>query len=144
MLGYARQPEASVGWEIAPSLLQTFHRFLLYSRHNVWAGRQRFWHYGIARHYLLVLPFIALGLLYSPWWLMVPVLGFLARVGRSIWRRREGQGLLWALHPVRLAGVGLILAAIDLATFLGWVQALCGTNPYRALPANRSEAPTCA
>ena len=135
-------PEASVGWEIAPSLLQTFHRFLLYSRHNVWAGRQRFWHYGIARHYLLVLPFIALGLLYSPWWLMVPVLGFLARVGRSIWRRREGQGLLWALHPVRLAGVGLILAAIDLATFLGWVQALCGTNPYRALPANRSEAPT--
>ena len=42
-------------------------------------------------HYLLVLPFIALGLLSSPWWLMVPVLGFLARVGRSIWRRRKGK-----------------------------------------------------
>jgi glycosyltransferase involved in cell wall biosynthesis len=116
-------PGAAVAWRIQPTLAGTFRRFALYSKHNVWAGRQWDWHYGIARTYLLGLPFLVLALIHSGWWLVVPVLMALARVGKSLWVRREGRRLLWLLNPVQFAGVGVILATIDFATFVGWVQA---------------------
>ena len=120
-MGWA--PGATVSWRLQPTLARTFRRFVLYSKHNVWAGRQRYWHHGIARQYLVGLPFVVLAFAHSPWWLGVPLLGALARVAKSIWVRREGRGLLWLLNPIQFAGVGVILAAIDLATFVGWLQA---------------------
>ena len=76
----------------------------------------------------MALPFVVLAFAHSPWWLGVPLLGALVRVAKGIWVRREGRGLLWLLNPIQFAGVGLIVAAIDLATFVGWVQARCSLN----------------
>jgi glycosyltransferase involved in cell wall biosynthesis len=117
-------PEATAWWQLQRSLASTFRKFVLYSRHNVWAGRQWDWHYGVARKYILMLPFIVLAIVHSLWWLCVPLLITLARVAKSIWSRREGRGLLWMINPAQFLGVALILLTIDAATFIGWGQAL--------------------
>jgi glycosyltransferase involved in cell wall biosynthesis len=116
-------PTATVWWQLQPTLARTFRKFVLYSRHNVWAGRQQYWHYGIARHYAIALVFVALALAHSLWWLMVPLFGSVARVAKSIWRGREGKGLLWALNPLQFVCVAVIILAIDLATLVGWTEA---------------------
>lgn len=121
-IGWA--PQATVRWQLQPTLARTFRKFVLYSKHNVWAGWQRYWHYGIARQYLIAAPFLALGLFYNPWWFLIPLAGWAARTAKSIWTRREGRGLFWMLSPARFACIMIILATIDLATFVGWVQAL--------------------
>ena len=128
-------PEATVWWQLQPDLLRTFSKFVIYSKHNVWAGRQADWHYGVARQYVVALLFISLAVFHSPWWLVILPVGVAARVGRSIWRRREGRGLLWALNPVQFIGVAIILLTIDLATFIGWGWAALGR------PANRKVEP---
>jgi cellulose synthase/poly-beta-1,6-N-acetylglucosamine synthase-like glycosyltransferase len=117
-------PQAIVWWEMRPDLAQTFRRFALYSKHNVFAGRQWDWHYGIARQYAVAAVFVILAIIHSPWWLLGPVLGFGTRVFVSVWRRRDQRGLLWALNPAQLVSVGVILLTIDLATFVGWAQAI--------------------
>ena len=117
-------PAAMVRWQLQPTLIRTFCRFLLYSKWNVWAGRQRYWHYGVVRMYLLTVFIVLLALVYSPWWLAILPVGAAARVAKSIWSRRDGRGLLWLLRPVQFALVGVILLAIDAATFAGWFQAL--------------------
>ena len=117
-------PTATVWWQLQPSLRRTFRKFALYSYHNALIGRQRDWHHGIARQYVIGLICAIPAIAHSPWWLLVPALGATARVARSIWRRREGRGLLWALNPAQFLGVGAILLAIDLATFTGWAQAV--------------------
>jgi glycosyltransferase involved in cell wall biosynthesis len=124
-------PRANVRWQLQPNLARTFRRFALYSKHNVWAGRQRFWHYGIARQYAVALLFVVLAVVHSVWWLLVPALGLAARAAKSILRHREGRGLLWALNPLQFAGVVLVLLTVDLATFVGWAQALL-TRPAGA------------
>jgi len=126
-IAWARK--ATVYWQLQPTLARTFKKFILYSRHNVWAGRQRYWHYGIARQYAMALPFIVLALIHSPWWLIVPALGLIFRALKSIWRRREARGLLWLLNPLQLLSVLLIIFTIDLATFIGWAQALWQQPP---------------
>jgi len=119
----ADAPEATVWWQLQPSLGRTFGKFVLYSKHNCLAGRARYWHYGLARIYLSGLPFFVLAVASSPWWILAPVLGAALRVAKRIWNRRQEQDLVSLLNPVQFAGVGLILATIDLATFLGWAQA---------------------
>lgn len=116
-------PGATVWWQMQPDLAHTFRKFLLYSKHNVWAGRQWDWHYGVARQYAVAAVFVLLALLHSAWWLVGLLLWISSRVFKSVWQRREGRGLLWALNPVQAAGVGVILLAIDAATFIGWAQA---------------------
>ncbi|HZB46583.1 MAG TPA: glycosyltransferase [Pyrinomonadaceae bacterium] len=116
-------PGATVWWQMQPGLARTFRRFVLYSKHNVRAGRQWDWHYGVARQYAVAAVFVLLGIVHSPWWLAGLPLWLGARVFKSVWRRREGRGLLWALNPAQLAGVAVILLAIDAATFVGWAQA---------------------
>jgi glycosyltransferase involved in cell wall biosynthesis len=122
-------PAATAWWQLRPTLWQTFRKFVLYSKHNVWAGRQRYWHYGVARLYLLAVPFVILAAVFSPWWLLVPAAGAAARVAKSIWSRREGRGLAFLLDPLQFLAVGVILAAIDAATFVGWAQALFWRPP---------------
>lgn len=121
-------PSATVWWHLQPTLASTYRKFAVYSRHNVWAGRQRFWHYGIARMYLLALPFVVLAIAHRAWWLAILIAGFAVRIASSIWQRREQRGLLWALNPIQFLGVALIVLTIDLATFVGWIQAL-GQRP---------------
>jgi len=117
-------PRATAWWQLQPGFARTYRRFALYSKHNVWAGRQRFWHYGVARQYAVALVFVALGLAHSLWWLAVPALGLLARAARSVRRHRAGHTLLWTLNPFQLLGVAAVIVTLDLATFAGWAQAL--------------------
>ena len=119
--GYA--PRATVWWQLQPTLAKTFRKFVLYSRHNVWAGRQWDWHYGLARQYAFNLIFFALALAHSAWWLLLPVAWTLARAAKLIYVRREGRGLAWLSNPLQFAGVIFVMLAIDLATFVGWAQA---------------------
>ena len=125
-------PTATVWWQLQPTLARTYARFALYSKHNVWAGRQRFWHYGVARLYAFALVCFALALAHSPWWLAVPALGLVARAAKSVWRHREGRGLRWLLNPARLLYVVVITLTLDLATFAGWAQALLSRPPAQA------------
>jgi glycosyltransferase involved in cell wall biosynthesis len=117
-------PQATTWWHLQPTLGRTYKKFALYSRCNVWAGRQRYWHYGIGRQYLLALVFVLLALVHSPWWLVVLGIGLVARVAKRIWRQRQEQRWVSLLNPVQFAGVGVIMLTIDLATFVGWAQAL--------------------
>ena len=126
---------ATVWWELRPTLGNTFHKFVLYSRTNALAGQQRYWHHGVARKYLLAAPALALAAVHTPWWLAIPAAGAAARVGKSIWERREGRTLRWALNPFQFVGVGVVLAVIDVATFVGWAQA-ARQGPVRAQGGN--------
>ena len=121
-------PGAVVRWRLRPDLASTFRKFVLYSRHNVWAGMQRYWHHGVARQYLAWLVFLFLTLIHSPWWVLVPALGVMIRVAKSIWVRRETRGILWMMNPVQFVGVAIILLTIDLATFIGWWQAISNSQ----------------
>lgn len=117
-------PSANVQWQLQPTLAGTFRRFVLYSKHNVWAGRQRFWHYGVARQYAVALVFVVLALAHSRWWLLAPAFGLAARTAKSILSHREGHGLAWLINPVQFLYVVAIILTIDFATFVGWAQAL--------------------
>lgn len=122
-LGWA--PAATVRWNLQPTPVSTFRKFALYSKHNVWAGRQHDWHYGIARQYALWAAFVLLAILtHNPWWLLVIAFGFALRTIKSIWRRRENRGLFWAFNPLQIFGVCFVLMLIDVATFVGWIDAL--------------------
>ena len=116
--------KATVHWELRPGLWSTFRRFSLYSRSNVWAQRQRQWHYGVARMYALGLPFLILAAWRSSWWLLIPLAGLVGSVAKSIWANREGHGLTWVLNPLRLGYVLVITLVLDSATFSGWIVAL--------------------
>jgi glycosyltransferase involved in cell wall biosynthesis len=121
-------PGAIVWWQLRPTLSSTFRKFILYSMHNVQAGMQRFWHYGLLRQYLLWQAFFLLAAVFSGWWALVPVCGYLLRAAKSIWIRREERGMIWALNPAQFALVTVILLTIDLATFIGWAQAYWQPN----------------
>jgi glycosyltransferase involved in cell wall biosynthesis len=136
-------PQATAWWQLQPTLARTFRKFVLYSRHNVWAGRQWDWHYGVARKYILALPFIALAIAHSLWWLVVPLVITLLRVMKSIWNRREGRGLLWLMNPAQFAGVAVILLTIDAATFIGWAQAAWQKPDEAGTVAPSTDHPKC-
>jgi glycosyltransferase involved in cell wall biosynthesis len=116
-------PAATAWWELRPGLVSTFRKFVLYSRANVWAGQQRYWHYGLARLYVVALVLAALGMLHHPGWFALLGLAAVARTARSIWRRREGRSWWWLFNPLRFAGVALVLQTIDIASFIGWARA---------------------
>jgi glycosyltransferase involved in cell wall biosynthesis len=140
----AWSPTATVWWQLPPTLARTFRRFALFSKHNVWAGRQRFWHYGVARQYAFALVFVALALVHSFWWLVVIALWLAARAAKTISRHSEGRGLRWALSPVQFLYVLVILLVVDLATFTGWARALLSKpkaqGDARAAATGRSDA----
>lgn len=119
----ARAPEAVARWSLAPDLRRTYRRFRLYSEVNAAAGERRYWHHGVARMYLSAAPFALLALRRRKW-LLLPGLGLLARVEKSIWRRRRGRGVLWVANPARIATVAVVLAAVDAATSAGWARPL--------------------
>jgi cellulose synthase/poly-beta-1,6-N-acetylglucosamine synthase-like glycosyltransferase len=127
-------PEALASWRLAPTLGATYRRFELYSRHNVWAGRQRHWHYGVARQYAAAALVVAAALVAGPAWLLLLPLGLLARAVKNIWQRREGRGIAWALEPRQLAGVMAVLLVLDVATFVGWLRACVSPPPASAPP----------
>lgn len=116
-------PRARAWWRLQPTLADTWRRFVEYSRCNVVAGRQRRWHYGVARQYAGVAVTLLLGVFLSPWWFAVPLAAGAVRVGRSIWNRRGARSRLSCFNPAQFALVALIIVTVDAATFVGWAEA---------------------
>ncbi|MBK7706932.1 MAG: hypothetical protein IPJ30_14505 [Acidobacteria bacterium] len=106
-----------------PNFRRTFSKFVLYSKHNVWAGRHWDWHYGILRQYALLLPFLLLAMFHSPWWLVALPLWLAARTAKRILAHRFEYGIGTLFNPLIVGGVMLLIVTIDMATFAGWIQA---------------------
>jgi glycosyltransferase involved in cell wall biosynthesis len=117
------EPKAIVHWRTPASLSATYRRFRIYSRQNVLLGRQKYWHYGVARIYLAGAAALALGLAWDRRVIRLIPLAPLARSSRNLWRHRTEFGLLFVLNPVRVAGVAGLNLIIDAATFTGWASA---------------------
>jgi glycosyltransferase involved in cell wall biosynthesis len=121
-IGHA--PEAIVWWKPPTTIWGLYKRFELYSKINVLAKREKYWHYGLVKHYLLLLPFVVLTAWHSWWWLIV-IFGWLFfRTAKNIYIRKEGNGLLWVFNPVRVIAVAFSIVVIDLATYIGWIKAV--------------------
>lgn len=124
-LGYntAEAPLAVASWELRRGLLSTYKKFHLYSIYNVWAGRQAYWHYGIARQYLIVAISLLLGIFHHwLWWLLIPV-WLLARVVKRIILNRHEFGIKILFNPLIVFMAAIITLTIDMATFSGWLKA---------------------
>lgn len=117
-------PNAKVYWQLRPGFGSTFRKFVLYSKYNVWAGRQADWHYGVAKQYLIVLPFVLLAVFHSGWWLIFIVLWLTARTLKRILPHRREHGLATLFNPTIFFGVLLLGLTVDAATFIGWGQAI--------------------
>lgn len=116
--------KAMVFWSLRPDLSSTFSKFVLYSKHNVWAGRQWDWHYGVLKQYLLLIPFLILAVVLSVWWLLAIPLWLLARTAKRIWAHRYEFGLGTLFNPMIVIGTAVLVLVIDMATFAGWIAAL--------------------
>jgi glycosyltransferase involved in cell wall biosynthesis len=117
-------PSAVIYWQLRPDLASTFRKFILYSKHNVWAGRTWDWHYGVAKQYALVLPFIVLAVAHSSWWLLTIPVWLAARTAKRILHHRHEFGLGTLFNPLVFGLVALLVLTIDFATFIGWGQAI--------------------
>ncbi len=126
---FAEAPDAMARWELRPDISSTFRKFILYSKHNVWAGRQWDWHYGILRQYVLLLPVIAAALLHSGWWLVLLPLWLAARTAKRIAPHRQEFGTGWILNPAAFAFTAFLIIVLDLATFIGWFEAALKVKP---------------
>lgn len=125
----AYAPKAMVYWQLRPDIFSTFRKFVLYSKHNVWINRQWDWHYGIAKQYLLVLPFLILTFWHSPWWLAAVVGWLFARTTKRISKHNYEFGWSAVFNPFIFFGTMFLILTIDLATFVGWIQAILYKKP---------------
>lgn len=121
-------PDAKVYWQLRPNFLSTFQKFTLYSKHNVWAGRAWDWHYGVAKQYLVVLPFIVLAVFHSWFWVLGILAWLAARAAKRILAHRFEFGIKPLFNPLIFGGVALLILTIDAATFAGWIQAILNKN----------------
>lgn len=125
-VGFA--PKAMIYWQLRPNLSSTFQKFVVYSKYNVWAERQWDWHYGIAKQYLLMVPFLLLAVFHSWWWLTIMPAWLFARTAKRILLHRYEYRFTPLLNPLILFGVAFLIIVIDLATFIGWIQAILRKN----------------
>ncbi len=124
-------PEAMVYWELRPDLKSTFKKFKLYSAYNVWANRQAYWHYGVARQYILMLIFVLLGFFHTYYWLLFLPAWIAARVVKRMWSNRYEFGLKMLFNFTVFLMTIIITLVIDAATFSGWLKALFGKKSFR-------------
>ena len=122
-LRIAYAPRAVVRWQLAPDIGRTFRRFALYSEHNLRAGRGRYWHRGILRHYVLIASLMAAALLAGAgaWSLGLYPLWQIARAGRSAWQKR-GAFDFDPIDPRYVLGAAVLLSVIDAATLAGAIR----------------------
>lgn len=129
-LGYSFvfAPEAMAYWQLRPDLRTTYRKFDLYSKYNVWAGRQAYWHYGVARQYLVLLTALLLSIFHSWYWVLIIPLWIGARVAKRILLHRYEFGWKQLFNPAVFMLVMIITLVIDAATFTGWIKALAGKS----------------
>ena len=125
----AYAPKAMVNWQLRPDLSSTFRKFVLYSKHNVWINRQWDWHYEVAKQYLLISPFLILAFLHSLWWLAAVVIWLFARTAKRISKHNYEFGWSAVFNPFIFFGTMFLIFTIDIATSIGWIQAILQKKP---------------
>ena len=120
------EPRAQVYWRLRSALNSTFKRFLVYSLNNIRAGLFNQWQKRILFRYALLLAAFIGVLIIEPSWFWLPlvlwVLMLVARSIVSIWRNRKCYPAGF-LRNVRRGGMVIaILAVLDAAAIIGWVQ----------------------
>lgn len=128
-------PRARVFWRLRPTLKATFKRFLVYSLHNIRAGYFNQWQGRILFRYAMLLVILVAVLIVDPRWFWVPfalwLLMLMARAIVAIWRNRECYPGSFARNVRRALTVIAILAVLDSAAIIGWLQWLL-LNAFRA------------
>ena len=120
------EPRAQVYWRLRSALNSTFKRFLVYSLNNIRAGLFNQWQKRILFRYAILLAVFLVVLIVEPSWFWLPfalwVLMLVARSIVSIWRNRKCYPAGF-LRNVRRGGMVIaILAVLDAAAIIGWVQ----------------------
>lgn len=132
-LRVAHAPAAIVQWELAPDARRTFHRFALYSEHNLRAGRARYWHRGVLRHYVLI-ALVTVATVMSgggSWGIAVYPLWQIVRSARSAWQKRDAFDFA-VLDPRHVLGAAALSCLIDAATLLGTLRWVARGRPRTA------------
>ena len=121
-----RAPQAIVYWTIQPNLWRTFKRFVAYSRENVRAGLFRDWQAAIFARYAIVVASLPVALLVGRplsslplvLWLILMIL----RGAKALRRNRRAYPASLIRNLARLFVVVVIIAAIDAAAFIGFID----------------------
>jgi cellulose synthase/poly-beta-1,6-N-acetylglucosamine synthase-like glycosyltransferase len=119
----AYAPRAVVAWEMPPTLLATFKRFRVYSRHNLRAGLWRRWHAAITMRYallaLVALSSIAFGARMIVVAFALCLLMLTARAAAASYRKRGVFKTTLMRGALRFVALAPIIAVIDAATLVG-------------------------
>lgn len=120
------EPRAQVHWNLRPTLLTTFKRFLVYSRNNIRAGLWRQWQATILFRYAVLLVLLLLALIFDPRWVWLPIGAWLlmlaARAVVSIRRNRHCYPASLIHNVVRASMIMSLLAVLDVAAIIGSLQ----------------------
>lgn len=111
--------KAAVTWDVPEGLRRTLGRFYLYSYHDLKAGRGRDWHVPVLKMYLVAALLAVLGVACLPVLLVVPAVGFFARVAKKIYVNRRESYFRISMIPVYSVMVAIIILTVDLAMFAG-------------------------
>jgi glycosyltransferase involved in cell wall biosynthesis len=120
------EPRALVYWNLRPTLMTTFKRFLVYSRNNIRAGLWRQWQARILFRYAGLLGLLVLALIIEPRWAWVSVAAWVlmlaARAVVSIRRNRHRYPASLGRNLVRALLIMLLIAVLDVAALIGCLQ----------------------
>ena len=120
------EPRALVYWRLRSTLRTTFKRFLVYSPNNIRAGLFNQWQARILFRYAMLLVIFVAVLAIDPSYFWVPfalwVLMLIARSIVSIWRNRKCYPGSFLRNVRRALMVVAILAVLDAAAIIGWMQ----------------------
>jgi len=123
---FVHEPRAEVQWELRPTLLSTFKRFLVYSRNNIRAGLFHQWQAAILTRYVVLTLFLVLVLAINPRFFWLPILFWFAlltaRAATSIRRNRFCFPASIMRNLRRSILVMSVLAALDAAAIIGSIQ----------------------
>jgi len=127
-----RSSEAVVYWRLPRGPAGVFRRFRLYSAHHLAAGLFSTWH---SRVMMMDGVGAVVGVASIFWPVLCFVLGgaVLARLLRTVARRRSNIGGVHPFRPVRLLRVGVLLLVADAAMWLGALDYALGREPPRSL-----------
>lgn len=126
-------PAAIMYWQLRPDWTSTYKKFVLYSKHNVWAGKQKDWHHGVLRQYLLVVPFLVLGIFHNPLWFTGVLVWLLARTLKRMLPHRFEFGIQKIINPLYFFTTILVILLVDTATFIGWGKAIINKKPVQSV-----------
>jgi len=136
----AHAPKAVVHWNLQPTLVRTFKRFVAYSRSNIRAGLWSRWQRAIFQRYGLFVLLVLAVLIFGGNWRTaglgaIAIAWLLMMLARSIIAIRRNRGCYPAglgRNLARLLTLVPILAVIDLAAIVGGIQWLLTDRTYSA------------